>query len=105
MTASESVRSTVDSILNESTEMVQLFVIVTELEEYLTSEVSNVSNYVSIKSYDFKELILEYGPGHKQTVKEIEVVTTFYNCLSFVTIKTSTTDGWFFWQHLDLGSV
>ena len=78
MTASESAASTVDAILNEAAEMIHLFVIVSELEEFLSSDVSNVSNYIGIKSYDFKELLLEYGPGHKQTVINFRLAVLSY---------------------------
>lgn len=58
----------VDMFIKQWTQMAHLFEIVDELEEYLTCDVADLSHVMGIKSFNYKEVILEYGPGHKQLV-------------------------------------
>ncbi len=75
----QDVAATVDKMLQEWTQMVKLFDLVDGLEAYLEAA-SNpdphhatddvlLSNAVSIRTYTFEEVTLEYGPGHRQTVR------------------------------------
>ena len=57
----------VDQILTEWTQMVHLFELVDDFEDYLLNE--SISDMIDIKTYNFKDLVLEYGPNHKSTVK------------------------------------
>ena len=43
--------------------------LVDTLEDYLSCDSIGLSDIMGIKMYTFKELILEYGPEHKLTVK------------------------------------
>ena len=59
----------VDNLLQEWDQIVHLFELVDDLEDYLSSDSFNVSDMIDIKSYTFRELILEYGPEKMNTVK------------------------------------
>ena len=50
-------------MLKEWTQMVHLFALVDDLEAYLQCESLNISNFIGIKTYSFKEVTLEYGPS------------------------------------------
>ena len=59
----ETLGETVESMLKEWTQMVHLFALVDDLEAYLQCESLNISNFIGIKTYSFKEVTLEYGPS------------------------------------------
>jgi hypothetical protein len=52
-------------------QMVHLFMLVDSLEDYLSCDSIGLSDIMGIKCYTFKELVLEYGPEHKLTVKVV----------------------------------
>jgi mediator of RNA polymerase II transcription subunit 14 len=58
----ETLGETADNMLKEWSQMVHLFAVVDDLEAYLQCESINISNYIGIKTYSFKEVTLEYGP-------------------------------------------
>ncbi len=45
--------------------------LVDSLEDYLACDSTGLSDIMGIKVYTFKDLVLEYGPEHKLTVKVI----------------------------------
>jgi mediator of RNA polymerase II transcription subunit 14 len=59
----ETLGETVESMLKEWSQMVHLFALVDDLEAYLQCESLNISNFIGIKTYSFKEVTLEYGPS------------------------------------------
>ena len=67
--AQDSLSEVVDSLVQEWQQIVHLFEIVDSLEDYLSNETLNISDMIDIKTYSFRELVLEYGPGHLSTVK------------------------------------
>lgn len=54
---------------SKSFQMVHLFMLVDSLEDYLSCDSTGLSDIMGIKVYSFKDLVLEYGPEHKLTVK------------------------------------
>ena len=42
---------------------------VDDLEDYLSNDSTNISDMIDIKTYTFRELILEYGPEKMNTIK------------------------------------
>ena len=63
----------VDNLVKEWSQMVHLFALVDDLEAYLQCDPLNISNYVGIKTYSFKEVTLEYGPS--QTARSLTRIT------------------------------
>ena len=59
----ETLGETVDNMLKEWSQMVHLFKLVDDLEAYLQCESFNISNYIGIKTYTFKEVTVEFGPS------------------------------------------
>ena len=49
--------------------IVHLFELVDDLEDYLSNDSTNISDMIDIKTYTFRELILEYGPEKMNTIK------------------------------------
>jgi len=59
---------TVAAIIGELHSMVHLHSLVTTLHRYMQSEALSLGNTVSIKSYNYRSLVLEYGPSGTHTV-------------------------------------
>ena len=68
---SDKICETVEALLQEWSQIVHLFEIADQLEDYLSSDSSPISNMIGFKSYSFRELVLEYGPmgHHSSTVR------------------------------------
>lgn len=64
----ETVSRTVDALLNDWIQIVQLYSLVQDLAEYFKKEKYNLRNMVSVKSYSYSRLILAYGPNRGATV-------------------------------------
>ncbi|KAK4883568.1 hypothetical protein RN001_006887 [Aquatica leii] len=58
----ETISRTVDSLLSDWAQIVQLYTIVHDLSEYLSVEKYNLSSVFSVKSYSYSKLVLCYGP-------------------------------------------
>ena len=58
-----------DTLLQEWAQVVHLFELVDDLEDYLSCDASNISDMIGFKMFSFRELVLEYGPDHMSTVK------------------------------------
>uniref|UniRef100_A0A0K2TAA1 Mediator of RNA polymerase II transcription subunit 14 n=1 Tax=Lepeophtheirus salmonis TaxID=72036 RepID=A0A0K2TAA1_LEPSM len=62
-------QTVVKRILHEWEQMAHLYSVVEDLVDFLDSSESSESANIRIKSYNFKELVLEYGPYFKSTVR------------------------------------
>lgn len=58
----DQVSKVVDHLLNDWAQIVHLYNIVQDLAEYLTIDKYNLSNMLSVKSYNYSKLVLGYGP-------------------------------------------
>ena len=83
----DSAGAAVDALLQEWSQIVHLFQLVDDLEDYLSCEASEVSDMVAIKSYTFQELVLEYGPNRLNTVQVLWNATQNKFSLIFGGIK------------------
>ncbi|XP_054267906.1 mediator of RNA polymerase II transcription subunit 14-like [Macrosteles quadrilineatus] len=68
MGSADNVGKTVDALLNDWTQIAQLYCLVDELAEYFRIEKYNLSNMVTVKSYSYSKLVLGYGPERGATV-------------------------------------
>lgn len=68
VSSSENMGEAVENLLQEWSQVVHLFQLVDDLEDYLSSETSNVSDMIGIKTYSFRELVLEYGPSKSSLI-------------------------------------
>ncbi len=51
------------SFLQEWVQMTNLYDLASDLNDYLNWKSSGVSDFVSIKSFNYKDITLTYGPG------------------------------------------
>ena len=65
----ENMSEVVDNLLQEWDQIVHLFELVDDLEDYLSNDTVNISDMIDIKTYTFRELVLEYGPEKMNTIK------------------------------------
>ncbi len=65
----ESIGEFVDYLMQEWSQIVHLFELVDNLEDYLNTESLNISDMLDIKSYTFRDLVLEYGPKRQSTMR------------------------------------
>lgn len=65
----EKMNTTVEAMYQEWVQIVHVFDVVDQLEEYLQHDSCSISNIVGIKSYSFKDVVLEFGPNRNQTVR------------------------------------
>uniref|UniRef100_A0AAG5D4U4 Mediator of RNA polymerase II transcription subunit 14 n=1 Tax=Anopheles atroparvus TaxID=41427 RepID=A0AAG5D4U4_ANOAO len=64
----ESVGKVVDQLLNDWSKIVYLYTLVHEFREQLQNEKYNLQNMVAIRSYNYTNLLLAYGPNKEVSV-------------------------------------
>lgn len=74
MLLADSISKTVDQVLNDWTKIVLLYSLVHEFAELYNAEKYNLKNIVSIKSYSYTNLLLQYGQN-----KEVSMNVSWCN--------------------------